>query len=101
MKRLLYGVLAAGASILVTGGVLTPTAQAEPDIHVSCKHTVYIEDDGVVAVNCTGAPVGTRDRGLLTLEDARLRFYCRDIHVGVVSSRLTVRANDCYRVSLA
>jgi len=103
MKRLTFGVLAASASFLLTGGVIAPTAQAEPDIDVTCEHTVAIEgrihNFRILADDCHGAPVGVRDQGRVTLLDrGPTTFWCDDILVGRGGGGPSVRTLGCYPV---
>lgn len=103
MKHLTFGVLAAGASFLLTSGAMVPTAQAEPDIDVTCEHTMAIEgripNYWITAHDCQGAPVGLRDQGRVTLQDrGPTTFWCDDILVGHGGEGPSVRARGCYPV---
>ena len=97
MKRLIAGAL--GASMLLTCGVLTSTAQAAPDLDVTCAQTYAVEGDGyndrIVAGDCAGATAGSWGRGLVTLQDRSEKFWCKFIEVDTSSGLVSVRARGC------
>ncbi|SEQ76308.1 hypothetical protein SAMN05216188_10518 [Lentzea xinjiangensis] len=100
MKRLIVGTL--GVSMLLTCGVLTSAAQAEPGLHVTCARTLHIEhlDGGLFAISAAGCSSEEEedrdDRGVLTLLDhGSARFECGSIELSEDDEDETVLAVFC------